>query len=149
MSLCNSWFCIEIVKFKGHRNIRATHKTTLEITKDKELTPRGDCIIGISSDKALHDFSEGFRKLISNSDSRLLVMVISDKGNYDIVSAEGHPKLSYTDENKIIIRKSTYIAGNTAGIKSNKSAIDINRKLINDLREGSEGLAIFIVIRKS
>ena len=39
-------------KFKayGHPNITAKHKTTLEFTKDKELSLRGDCIVGVKSD---------------------------------------------------------------------------------------------------
>ena len=41
---------MEIVIARGHPNIRATHKTTLEVTKEKELSPRGDCIIGICAD---------------------------------------------------------------------------------------------------
>jgi len=137
------------VKFKGHRNVRATHRTTLEITKDKELTPRGDCIIGVSSDKALSDFSTKFKEIVRSNNSKLLVVIISSKGNYDIINAEGHPKLSYADKNKIIIRKSTYVADNTAGIKSDKSALDLDRRLINDLRECCDGLAIFIAIRRS
>ena len=34
----------------GHENILATHKNTLEFTKDDFVTKTGDCIVGISSD---------------------------------------------------------------------------------------------------
>ena len=34
----------------GHPNISADHKTTLEFTKDKELTKKGNCIVGVNSD---------------------------------------------------------------------------------------------------
>ena len=33
----------------GHKNVRGTHKTTFEITKDKDLTERGTCIIGVNA----------------------------------------------------------------------------------------------------
>ncbi|RLF17024.1 MAG: DUF371 domain-containing protein, partial [Thermoprotei archaeon] len=29
----------------GHPNIRALHRSTMEITKEPYVTPRGDCII--------------------------------------------------------------------------------------------------------
>ena len=34
----------------GHENILSTHKTTIEFTKDSELTLDGDCILGIKAD---------------------------------------------------------------------------------------------------
>ena len=41
-----------LITFKayGHENIRATHNRTIEFTKHKELSVRGDCIIGVNSD---------------------------------------------------------------------------------------------------
>ncbi|HIP58595.1 MAG TPA: DUF371 domain-containing protein, partial [Archaeoglobus profundus] len=36
----------EVITAWGHPNITAKHRTTLEITKDEELSIRGDCIIG-------------------------------------------------------------------------------------------------------
>ncbi|MGB9674949.1 MAG: DUF371 domain-containing protein, partial [Nanopusillaceae archaeon] len=38
-----------VINVKGHKLVKATHKSTLEITKDNFLTERGDCIIGINS----------------------------------------------------------------------------------------------------
>ena len=37
------------IPFTGHKNIRALHKKTIEITKDSDLTPSGDCIIGVNA----------------------------------------------------------------------------------------------------
>jgi len=147
MSLCNSWYCIEVVHFKGHRNIRALHRTTLEITKDDYLTPRGDCIIGIMADKSLMDFKPLFKR-IAQCNSSLIVTIIAVRGlEPDIVISKGSQELSYTDSRRIIIRKSSYVTPSTAGIKANKAAIDIKRDIINALREGAEGIAIFIALR--
>ncbi|HUT17100.1 MAG TPA: DUF371 domain-containing protein, partial [Acidobacteriota bacterium] len=41
----------------GHKNIQATHKTTLEFTKDKHLSKKGDCIVAVAVDKALTDLN--------------------------------------------------------------------------------------------
>ena len=148
MSYCTEWFCIEVVGFKGHENVKALHKTTLEITKEDYLTPRGDCIIGISANKSLRDFSSKFKELIRSKDSILYVLFISELGSMDIIKCRGDPKLTYDDDTRIIIRKSDYIAGNTACINSEKSAKDINRSLVYDLKRGCKGVALFIVIRK-
>ncbi|HIG98004.1 TPA: DUF371 domain-containing protein, partial [Candidatus Woesearchaeota archaeon] len=37
----------------GHPNILATHRTTLEITKDSELTTRGNCVVAVAADFSL------------------------------------------------------------------------------------------------
>jgi len=37
------------IKFSGHKNIRSTHKNTIEITKDPNLTINGDCIIATAT----------------------------------------------------------------------------------------------------
>ena len=37
----------------GHENITARHKTTLEFTKDRDLSLKGDCIIGVKADFSL------------------------------------------------------------------------------------------------
>ena len=39
------------IKAKGHKNVLSKHKSTFEITKDKELSLSGDCIIGLDIDR--------------------------------------------------------------------------------------------------
>ena len=47
-------------KFKahGHANVLATHRNTIEITKHKELSLKGDCIIAVNSDFDLEKIKE-------------------------------------------------------------------------------------------
>ncbi len=149
MSKCLNKFLIEIVEFKGHENVRATHETTFEITREDYLTPRGDCIIGVSANKALADFSNEFKECVRNNNTKLIIMIISERGNYDVIEAFGNNKLTYEDRTRIIIRRSNYVSPNTAAIKANKAAKDLNRKLINDFRRGCKGIALFIAIRPS
>ena len=59
-------FAYECVVAKGHRNIRALHPTTFELTKDEEVTERGDCIIGVGLDKAVADLDPHFKNVIRN-----------------------------------------------------------------------------------
>ena len=45
---------------KGHKNVTSLHKSTFEVTKDVEIGPTADCIIGTSMDKSMFDFPEEF-----------------------------------------------------------------------------------------
>ena len=40
---------IEEIEFNGHPEVRGEHKTTMEITTEKHLTEKGDCIIGVNA----------------------------------------------------------------------------------------------------
>ncbi len=137
----------EVVRFKGHTNIKATHRTTLEITKDDHLTPRGDCIIGVSANKALSEFSERFKEIARSPGSRIILLIADEQGNHDVIIGEGHPDLTFNDSTKIIVRKSSYVAPNTVMIRANKAAKDISRDLVSTLRKGGEGIALFIAIK--
>ena len=46
----------------GHPNILGTHKTTLEFTKDEDLTSNGNCIIGVKADFELSRLKEFIEK---------------------------------------------------------------------------------------
>ena len=57
----------------GHPGIKATHRTTLMLTKDADCTARGDCIIGVRA-----DFDPGqLRELVKQEG--MLVMAITLK----------------------------------------------------------------------
>ena len=63
-------------KFKayGHPNITAKHKTTLEFTKDENLSLRGDCIVGVKADFSLSEIKKFIKSLLSKK----IKIVISD-----------------------------------------------------------------------
>jgi len=145
---CDDWFCIEIVKFKGHRNVRATHRTTLEITREPGLTPRGDCIIGVSADKGLRDFNPKFKEMIKVPGTSVIALIVTEQGDAEVIKGFGDPGLSLNDPNRIIIRKSGYVAPNTIMVRANKAARDLSRSLVENLQRECKGLAIFIVLGK-
>ncbi len=143
---CGDWFCIEIVRFKGHKNVRAAHRTTVEITREPELTPRGDCIIGVSADKGLRHFSSRFKEMIRVPGALVIALILTEHGDADIIKGFGDPGLSLDDPDRIIIRKSSYVAPNTVMVRAGKAAKDLNRSLVEALRGECRGLAVFIVI---
>jgi len=132
---------VETIKAYGHPNIKALHKTTLEVTKEKELTPRGDCIVGVRADKAVLDLDQRFKETIRN-DQAIIVVILEVDDLRDIILAHGHHSLQLSDPMRIIIRKSAYIEPATLAIKANKSARDVDRRLIDKLRRKDTLLTI-------
>lgn len=125
------------IKAMGHKNVSSKHKSTFEITKHSQLTPKGDCIIGVSSNKSMEDFSNEFKKKITN-DNTVIKVELSTKNGHDEIIGYGHHKLSLTHQTDIVCRKSSYTCSRTLMIKSNKASIDLNRQIVKDLKNGEE-----------
>ncbi|MFP3256219.1 MAG: DUF371 domain-containing protein [Candidatus Nanopusillus acidilobi] len=121
------------IKARGNKLIKATHKSTLEITKDNFLTERGDCIIGINANYSVKDLPEDLKDHLLNEGKIKIVIKVDDL--IDDIIAYGSKNLLLTNDRSIVIRKSNYIDDRTLAINSNKSAIDIDRKLIEELRK--------------
>ena len=113
-------FCIY-----GHENVLATHHSTLEFTKDNHLTKKGDCIIGVKA-----DFS--YEELMELTKKENITIVIS----IDELREEVHAKVNrnFNHKHEIVIRKNDFISTRTLGIKADKAAIDLNKKLIEKLK---------------
>ncbi|MBO7209845.1 MAG: DUF371 domain-containing protein [Methanobrevibacter sp.] len=120
---------------KGHENVLSLHKSTFEITKDKDLTLSGDCIIGLDIDKSMEDFPKEFKEKLANDDTKVIVELKTPNAS-DTIEGFGHHDLSLSHPTDIVCRKSTFVCSRTLMIKSNKAAIDLNRDLIKDLANG-------------
>jgi len=57
------------IRCRGHPCVTALHPTTLEITRDTGLTPRGDCIVGVAADRAARDLPREVRDLLCRDDA--------------------------------------------------------------------------------
>ncbi|AMK15520.1 DUF371 domain-containing protein [Methanobrevibacter olleyae] len=123
------------IRAKGHKNVISKHKSTFEITKDKDLSLSGDCIIGLDIDKSMDDFPEEFKKKLANDNTKVIVELVTPNAS-DKIEGFGHNDLSLSHPTDIVCRKSTFVCSRTLMIKSNKGAIDLNRDLINDLANG-------------
>ena len=119
---------------KGHENVLSLHKSTFEITKDKDLTLSGDCIIGLDIDKSMEDFPKEFKEKLANDDTKVIVELKTPNAS-DTIEGFGHHDLSLSHPTDIVCRKSTFVCSRTLMIKSNKAAIDLNRDLIKDLAD--------------
>ena len=132
------------IKAKGHENVLSLHKSTFEITKDKDLSLSGDCIIGLDIDKSMEDFPKGFKEKLANDDTKVIVELKTPNAS-DTIEGYGHHDLTLSHPTDIVCRKSTFVCSRTLMIKSNKAAIDLNRDLIKDLANG-EPMEVNIIL---
>lgn len=135
----------EIIFAYGHRNIQATHKSTLEITKEAELSKKGDCIIAVSADKALADLSLEFKENLRRENAKLTVLIEAG-GIADTVQAFGSSKLILAHLTDMVIRRSSYICSRTLAIKADKAACDLSRTLVEKLKNPREKARITLSI---
>ena len=123
------------IQAKGHKNVLSEHKSTFEITKDNELSLSGDCIIGVAMDKTMNDFPTNIKEKIRDENTKITVKLTTESSK-DCIVGYGHPDLSLDHPTDIVCRKSTFVCSRTLMIKSDKASCDLNKDLINDLKEG-------------
>lgn len=113
----------------GHPNIRATHKTTWQLTREDHLSTKGDCIIGVGASHAVSHLPEWFKDHI-NAGEELQYTIRC--GEFEIKGmAQGHCDLSLTDEIDIVMRRSDFISTRTIGVQSTIVANDIPEAMVN------------------
>ncbi|QDA31911.1 DUF371 domain-containing protein [Thermococcus indicus] len=134
----------EIIRCRGHENVRATHRSTLEFTKENYLTPRGDCILCIEADRGINDLSEDFKRALKAGKKLLIRIRVGDLT--DEVLAEGSPELILEHEYSMVIRKSTYVDARTLAIRANKAARDIDRRIVELLKNPETTAEIELVV---
>lgn len=127
----------EVIRCRGHENVRALHKSTFEITKETELSPKGDCIIAVGADKGAADLSPEFRELMGRSGTRLTA-VFSAGGISATVSADGGEGICLTHPTDLVWRRSSFVCPRTIGIFSDSTAAQLPRELIEVLKTGAE-----------
>ncbi len=132
----------KIVAF-GHEKVKGTHKTTIEITKENFLTYKGDCIIGVKSEKACFYLNENTKKILRTG--KKIRFILEVNGKTDVVNAFGSPDLILTNKTSLVIRKSEFVDDRTVAIKADKAAKDLNRSLIEELKNPNAKLIIRVI----
>jgi hypothetical protein len=112
--------------FRGHREILGDHKTTLEFTKDSFLTKRGNCIIGVKADFEVDELKKFLR-------CEKIKIGIRVHDFFDELIAV--PNKNFNDNHEIVIRIGEFISPRTFAVNATKASKDINRKLINALKQ--------------
>ena len=66
---------IEEIEFNGHPEVRGEHKTTMEITTEKHLTEKGDCIIGVNAKVACNTLNSKIKEEIQKDYNLSLIHI--------------------------------------------------------------------------
>lgn len=136
----------EIITAYGHENIQATHKTTLEITKESQLSKKGDCIIAVSADRAITELSPEFKANLRKKNATIMI-TFEAKEVVEVVNAFGSPRLILTHPTDLVVRKSNYVCNRTLAIKADKAAHDLPRKLVDKLRNPKQKVKITLTVK--
>jgi len=137
---------VEEIEAFGNPLIKATHRSTFEVTREMHLTERGDCIIAIGANKAARDLNKRFKEAARRPDSEIIIF-IEACGLREVVKAYGSPNLTFTHPTDIVVRKSGYICDRTVAIRADKAARDLSRELIEKLRLPMKPVKITLFVR--
>lgn len=120
----------------GHPNILGMHKTTLEFTKDSEVSLRGNCIVGVNAELDLVKI----KKFIKSAKNKKIAMTIeaisnqkSNKKIKDTIYAEINP--NFSSDREFVVRKTDFLSERTFASGADKSAFELDRRLIGFLKE--------------
>lgn len=121
---------------KGHKNILALHRNTIEFTKEKEISLQGDCIIGTCADfdlELLIDFVRQNRD--KTVEAEIKTGELRQTFNFFF-------NRDFLDEHEIVIRKTDFLSKRTLGIKADVAAQDIDRDFARELRNGETKIEV-------
>lgn len=124
----------DTIRAKGHPNITARHKTTLQITKDENISKRAHCIIAVSADKAVNDLTAEVKAALKAAAAKVRVNIWAAHES-QVVTGFGSADLTHSDAQDMVLRKSTFVSGRTLMINADKAAADLDRKFVDKLKE--------------
>lgn len=135
----------ETIHCRGHVNVLGNHKSTFEITKEPELSPKGDCIIGVAADKGAADLSPEFKAALQKDGAELETKLICGGLEYTVIS-KGGAGLALTHPEDLVWRKSDFTCPRTIGTGADAAARDLPRELMEHLKKGEE-LTVILTVR--
>ena len=116
------------------------HKKSVEVTRDPELSRRGDCIIGVRSNKGCSHLDHRLRHAIGRDDAEIRIEIIVANLSLKI-AGRGSCDLSVLDTRDIVIRKSSFCCPRTLSVLCDKAASDIPSNMVKKLQDPeTEGL---------
>ena len=129
----------------GHPNVTARHSTTFEITRDSNVTRRGDCVIATNATRGLSDLSPQLRSLCRSDDAKITVNLQGAELT-EIIQGRGSQHLTLSHAFEIVGRRSAYVSDRTLMIHADKAARDLNRDLVDALKFPTTRLRVEISV---
>jgi hypothetical protein len=128
----NSEIFSQTIRFRGHQNVLGTHRNTLEITMDQNISRRADCIIGVEASCGCAGLNAEIKNHIKAAGH--LQFEIFIKGLSYVFTGRGSPDLGLLDPHEMVFRKSNFVSSRTAAISCSAAAINVPRDIIRLLQ---------------
>jgi len=130
----------------GHPNVLATHRTTLEFTKEEHLSSRGDCIVAVKAEKGPLELGAAFREAVRVEGSAIELVLEVGKLK-EVISGFGSPQLTLSHPTDFVVRKSQYVCPRTLMIRTDKAACDLSRQMVALLRRSDTSCKITLTVQ--
>lgn len=122
------------IGFYGHPNVRSLHRTTIEITRERRLGVRGDCIIGVGADCGCAGVPEELKKALRDPDHTVRFSVLVGGRAFEL-SGRGHADLTLAHQDDIVLRKSGFVCPRTIAVGCDRASDDIPRGMVRLLQD--------------
>ena len=126
----------EVIRARGHDNVRAEHASTFEVTTDDWLTPAGDCIIGVEADRSPAAFAPAFVEACRDRTARITARIQVDD-HTQTITGRGHPDLPCVRARSAVARTSDDVDDRTVMVVADPAAVGVDRARIESLRTGA------------
>ena len=130
---------------RGHPAVLSTHPTTLELTKEADLSKNGDCIVAVGSSVGLRDLPEPMKNALSSETCRARLTLKIDLHRFAI---EGHGAqgLMLSHPTDIVVRKSGFVSDRTLMVHANRAAADLPRSLVQLLQDPARKVLVELAV---
>ncbi len=130
---------------RGHQAVLSTHLTTLELTKETDLSKNGDCIVAVGCSVGLKDLPEPMKKALSSAACRARLTLKLDTHRFAI-EGRGAPGLTLSHPTDIVVRKSGFASDRTLMVHANRAAADLPRSLVELLQDSSRKVFVELAV---
>ena len=118
---------------RGHPAIRATHRGTLEVTLDPDITARATCVVGVAARVEARDLS-GFAGPLTIS---------LRSGPWElVVHATAHA--GFRLGRRLVVRRSRHLDADTFATGADADASSLSRELVESLRDAGTRLVLTV-----
>lgn len=100
----------------------------------------------MSANKAITDLRLEFKENLRKENAKVTMLIEAGEA-VEVVNAFGSPRLILTHPTDIVVRKSSYVCSRTLGIRADKAACDLSRKLVEKLRNPKQEVKMTLTIK--
>ena len=117
----------------------------MEITREKDLTERGNCVVAVDSSVGLIDLPAEVKKALADERCKArLTLKIADQ--IFCVEGRGDPRMTLSHPTDFVIRKSGFVSDRTLMVHANRSAADIPRSVVRLLSNSTQKVVVNLVV---